>query len=122
MTACWPAGCRPRPALASAATSAFYDDGVHGDDLPGDGIFGSDAFAPPGSGVAYLWLRGTLDGETITRSDPAPFNFQPIDVSPETPYVQGFLGSPVAVGFAVTNQTTETLLRLGDQRADRLDL
>ncbi len=84
---------------------SLYDDGAHGDDLPGDGIFGSDAFAPPGSGVAYLWLRGTLDGETITRSDPAPFNFQPIDVSPETPYVQGFLGSPVAVGFAVTNQT-----------------
>ena len=84
---------------------SLYDDGAHGDDLPGDGIFGSDAFAPPGSGVAYLWLRGTLDGETITRSDPAPFNFQPIDVSPETPYVQGFLGSTVAVGFAVTNQT-----------------
>ncbi len=84
---------------------AFYDDGAHGDDLPDDGIFGSDALTPPGPGVAYLWLQGTVAGETIKRSDPAPFNFQPIDVQPQIPYIQGFLGSPVAVGFAVTNQT-----------------
>ncbi len=81
----------------------FYDDGVHGDDLAGDGIFGSDNFKPPGRGVAYLWMQGTLDGETITRNDPAPYNFQPIEVQPEVPYVQGFMGASVTVGYAVTN-------------------
>lgn len=86
----------------------FYDDGAHADELAGDGIFGADGFTPPGQGVAYLWLQGSVDGETIVRSDPAPFNFQPIDVQPEVPYLQSFLGSSVNVGYAVTNQDSKS--------------
>lgn len=88
--------------------SAFtlFDDGVHADGQRGDGVFGSDSYTPPGRGVAYLWTQGKIGGERIERSDPAPFNFQPIDVQPETPLLQGFFGSAALVGFAVTNQDT----------------
>ncbi|MGB5050687.1 MAG: hypothetical protein WBO46_17205 [Caldilineaceae bacterium] len=59
----------------------LYDDGLHNDDSPNDGRFGSDAFTPPGPGVAYLWMQGTVNGEAFSRSDPAPFNFQPLEVT-----------------------------------------
>ena len=88
------------------STFALFDDGNHADGAPGDGVFGSDIFTPPGSGVAYLWTSATVGGEPITRSDPTPYNFQPVDVQPETPYVQGFLGSSLNISFAVTNQET----------------
>lgn len=81
----------------------FHDDGLHDDELAGDGIFGSDGFAPPTGGLAYLWLQGQIDGETVTRSDPAPYNFQPLDVVAEVPEVEGFLGSLVEIPFLVTN-------------------
>lgn len=58
----------------------FYDDGAHNDGAPGDGRFGSDNFAPPSPGVAYLWIKGAVDGESFVRSDPTPFNFQPLEV------------------------------------------
>lgn len=59
----------------------LYDDGMHNDGGPNDGRFGSDAFTPPGPGVAYLWMQGTVNGEAFSRSDPAPFNFQPLEVT-----------------------------------------
>lgn len=62
-------------------TFGFYDDGAHDDGAPGDGRFGSDAVAPTGAGVAYLWVQGTVDGESFTRSEPTPFNFQPLEVT-----------------------------------------
>jgi hypothetical protein len=55
----------------------FYDDGTHGDSLPGDGIFAQPDFTPPGAGAGYLWVRGSIDGAEFVRSDPMPFNFQP---------------------------------------------
>lgn len=58
----------------------LYDDGLHDDGGPNDGRFGSDAFTPPGPGVAYLWMQGTVNSEEFSRSDPAPFNFQPLEV------------------------------------------
>lgn len=82
----------------------LYDDGEHGDDQAGDGIFGSDAFMPPGQGVAYLWVQGAVDGTSFVRSVPAPFNFQPLKVEPDPAFVQGFLGSQITVRYAVTNQ------------------
>lgn len=83
---------------------ALYDDGLHDDGIAGDGLFGGEGFTPPKAGVAYLWVQGAVGGEAITRSDPAPYNFQPLDVAPEWPEVEGFLGSPAAVSFLVTNQ------------------
>ena len=87
---------------------AFYDDGAHEDGEAGDGLFGSDAFMPPGQGVGYLWVKGSVNGETITRSDPAPYNFQPIKVEPALEYVQAMMGIPVTVAFVVTNQDSYT--------------
>ncbi len=43
--------------------------------------FGSDNFTPSTPGVAYLWVRGNADGVDFTRSDPVPFNFQPLTVT-----------------------------------------
>ncbi len=59
----------------------LYDDGTHNDFAPNDGRFGSDAFAPPGPGVVYLWIEGTLNGESFSRSDSTPFSFQPLEVT-----------------------------------------
>ena len=56
----------------------FFDDGLHGDHLAGDGLFGSQAFTPPGSGSAFLWLQGLSNGETFVRVDPVPYAFQPV--------------------------------------------
>ena len=86
------------------ATFGLFDDGAHDDGEAGDGIFNSESFTPPGRGVAYLWVQGAVDGETITRSEPAPYNFQPVDVEAEWAEAQGFLGSAAAVSFLVTNQ------------------
>jgi hypothetical protein len=86
------------------ATFSLFDDGAHEDGEAGDGVYNSEAFTPPGRGVAYLWVEGAVDGETITRSEPAPYNFQPVDVEAEWAEAQGFLGSGAAVSFLVTNQ------------------
>ncbi len=59
----------------------FYDDGQHNDGRAGDGRFASDPFTPPTGGVAYLWMRGTIDGVEFVRSEPTPFNFQPLAVT-----------------------------------------
>lgn len=59
----------------------FFDDGAHNDGKPGDGRFGSENFAPTGASMAYLWVQGTVDGETFTRTEPTPFTFQPLEVT-----------------------------------------
>ncbi|MBX3012207.1 MAG: hypothetical protein KF832_11905 [Caldilineaceae bacterium] len=59
----------------------FFDDGAHNDGKPGDGRFGSEDFAPPGAGMAYLWVQGTVDGESFIRNEPTPFTFQPLEVT-----------------------------------------
>ncbi len=79
----------------------FYDDGAHNDGPPGDGRFGSDAFTPPGAGVAYLWVQGTVDDETFTRSEPTPFNFQPLEVTSLGDGVN--YGATTPLTFAIKN-------------------
>lgn len=59
----------------------FFDDGAHNDGRAGDGRFGSDSFTPPAAGVAYLWVKGSVAGNDFTRSEPTPFNFQPLTVT-----------------------------------------
>jgi hypothetical protein len=82
---------------------ALYDDGLHGDGAAGDGRFGSDPFTPPARGAAYLWVSGTTGGVAFQRSDPVPFNFQPIRVT-ASDYQEAFYGDSVAVVFPITNQ------------------
>ena len=92
----------------AAFGSAFtlYDDGGHGDGAAGDGRFGSDPVTPPGTGAAYLWAQGTTGGVAFKRSDPAPFNFQPLSVTASPPYVEGYYDDSVPVVFYATNQDT----------------
>ncbi|HRQ13209.1 MAG TPA: hypothetical protein PK205_07880 [Promineifilum sp.] len=82
----------------------LYDDGAHGDDAAGDGRFGSGPFTAPGAGAAYLWVEGTIGGTTFRRSDPAPYNFQPLVVTAEPGYVEGFYAAGAYVGYVATNQ------------------
>ncbi len=70
----------------------LYDDGLHNDGEAGDGRFGSDAFTPPSAGAAYLWVQGTINGTEFKRSDPAPFNFQPLHIYPPL-YQEGYYGT-----------------------------
>lgn len=85
---------------------SLYDDGAHGDDEAGDGRFGSNLITPPGIGAAYLWVEGVINGVEFKRSDPVPYNFQPLIVTADPPYVEGFYASGAYVGFTATNQDT----------------
>ena len=60
---------------------SLFDDGMHGDGRAGDGRFGAPDFEPPGPGVGYLWISGTVNGTAIVRSDSVPFDFQPLIVN-----------------------------------------
>ena len=87
------------------AEFTMFDDGGHGDQLPGDGIFGLPDFVTPGEGAGYLWVRGTAGAIDFTRSDPVPYNFQPLTVEAQ-PKDYDHDGNPfnsVPVPFAVTN-------------------
>jgi hypothetical protein len=86
------------------APFTMYDDGNHADGAAGDGRFGSGPFTPPNAGAAYLWVYGATGGVDFRRSDPAPFNFQPLDVQAKTPYKEGYYGENVTVPFRVINQ------------------
>lgn len=90
--------------VAFGASFKLFDDGAHDDDKPGDGRFGSEPFAPPSAGAAYLWVKGAIDGVEFRRSDPAPFNFQPLEVSAKTPYVEDFYNNGFYVHFDAVNQ------------------
>ncbi len=59
----------------------FFDDGLHGDNQPCDGLFGSDPFLPPGAGSAYLTLHGLHAGESFVRIDPQLYSFQLLEVT-----------------------------------------
>ena len=88
------------------STFTFYDDGAHNDGAPDDGRFGSDAFTPPGAGVGYLWVEGTLNGEPFSRSDSTPFNFQPLEV---TSLGDGAnYGDITPLSFSIKNSDTVT--------------
>ena len=59
----------------------FFDDGLHGDNQPCDGLFGSDSFAPPRAASAYLTLRGLHGGEPFVRIDPQLYSFQLLEMT-----------------------------------------
>ena len=82
----------------------LYDDGAHGDSAAGDGRFGSEMITPPAVGAAYLWVDGKIGGVDFRRSDPVPFNFQPLVVAASPDYTEGFYASGAYVGFSATNQ------------------
>ena len=86
----------------------LYDDGAHGDDNAGDGLFALESLTPT-AGVAYLWIEGVVDGVTIRRSDPIPFNFQPLDVTTASPELEAYYGDATTIPFTVTNQSDDDL-------------
>lgn len=92
--------------LALGSPFVLYDDGAHGDDAAGDGRFGSELITPPAIGAAYLWVEGTTNGVDFRRSDPVPYNFQPLVVAASPEYVEGFYAGGAYVGFTATNQDT----------------
>jgi hypothetical protein len=59
----------------------LYDDGNHADGQAGDGVFGSDPLTVFKSGTAYLRVTGTVNGETIERSVPGAYTFQPVSLT-----------------------------------------
>ena len=69
-----------------------------------DGRFGSDAYTPPLTGAAYLWVSGVTGGVAFKRSDPAPYNFQPINVYATPSYQEAFYDDSVLVSFPIHNQ------------------
>jgi hypothetical protein len=86
----------------------LYDDGTHGDGRAGDGRFGLPDLVAPGQGVGYLVVTGVRNGVGFTRSDPVPFNFQPLQV---TAPVSGVVNNnqAVALSFQVTNLAAHDL-------------
>ena len=90
--------------LSFSPPFTLYDDGAHGDGAAGDGRFGSAPFTASDAGAAYLWVEGAIGGTTFRRSDPAPYNFQPLIVTAEPEYVEGFYAVGAYVGYTATNQ------------------
>jgi hypothetical protein len=80
----------------------LYDDGAHGDGKAGDGRFGSGPFTPPTAGAAYLWIEGAAGGVNFKRSDPVPFNFQPLYIW-STLDKEGFYNDTVPLTFWIEN-------------------
>ena len=80
----------------------LYDDGAHGDGRAGDGRFGLPDLTAPGKGIGYLWVKGIVGGEEIVRSDPVPFNFQPLKVTALTKEVSND-NEAVTLYFQVDN-------------------
>jgi hypothetical protein len=67
--------------LALGQPFVFFDDGAHGDDQAGDGLFGSDPVQPGQNGTGYLWVDGELGGQPFRRVEPKPFSFQPMSLA-----------------------------------------
>lgn len=80
----------------------LFDDGQHGDGRAGDGIFALPDFTAPGKGVGYLWIEGMINGVSFRRSDPVPYNFQPLAVQVLNPEIS-FVGGVVAANVQITN-------------------
>ena len=86
--------------------SAFtlFDDGAHGDGGAGDGRFGSAALTPAGSGTAYLWLTGAVNGTAFVRVDPTPYVFQPVSYTSLGDVVN--TGGTSTLAFSLRNADT----------------
>ena len=50
----------------------LFDDGAHGDDRAGDGLFSLPDFAAPGKGVGFLWVQGSIGGASLCAATPCP--------------------------------------------------
>ena len=85
----------------------LYDDGAHGDGLANDGLFGLPDFTAPGKGVAYLWVAGAIGGQGFVRSDPVPYNFQPLEVTAYNPQL-AYTGSAVTLWLNIINRDSVT--------------
>ncbi len=83
------------------APFTLYDNGLQGDGQAGDGQFGLLNFAPPGRGVAWLWVQGALGGQSFMRMDPAPISLQPFEISLVTPGAVPNDGSPFTVAVRI---------------------
>jgi hypothetical protein len=85
----------------------LFDDGTHGDGRAGDGLFALPDFPAPGEGVGFLWVQGSIGGQGFVRSDPVPYNFQPVAV---TAYVKAlaYTGPAVSVWVQVRNLDSVT--------------
>ena len=92
---------RPNGERFGSAFSLF-DDGEHGDGRAGDGIFSMPDWAAPGVGVGYLWVQGAINGVNFVRSDPVPYNFQPVSVEMLNKEIS-YLGGTVALPLQITN-------------------
>ena len=80
----------------------LFDDGAHDDGRAGDGLFSLPTFTAPGKGVAYLWVQGAIGGQGFVRSDPVPYNFQPLEVKVLLKN-QVYTGPAVRVWMQITN-------------------
>jgi hypothetical protein len=83
------------------ADFTLFDDGAHGDGQAGDGLFALPDFVPPGAGVGYLSVRGIVNNEEVQRSDPAPYNFQPLSVV--GPATANYFGGQIGIDYTITN-------------------
>ncbi len=86
----------------------LWDDGTHGDGRAGDGLFSLPDFNPPGKGVGYLWVQGAAGGVAFVRSDPVPYNFQPLVVTALNDSLiytgNAYSGDSVPLQLRITNQ------------------
>jgi hypothetical protein len=89
------------------AAFQLFDDGAHGDGRAGDGLFSLPTFTVPGKGVAFLWVQGSIGGQGFVRSDPVPYNFQPLEVKVLLKN-QVYTGAAVRVWLQVTNHDNQT--------------
>ena len=80
----------------------LFDDGAHGDDRAGDGLFSLPDFAAPGKGVGFLWVQGSIGGASFVRSDPVPYNFQPLEVTAQVKEL-AYTGPAVPVWLSIKN-------------------
>jgi hypothetical protein len=85
----------------------LFDDGGHGDGRAGDGLFSLPDFNAPGAGVAFLWVQGAIGGQGFVRSDPVPYNFQPLLVAAVDKELE-FTGPAVPVYLRITNYDNRT--------------
>jgi hypothetical protein len=80
----------------------LYDDGLHGDGRAGDGLFALPDLPAPGRGVGFLWVQGSTGGTAFVRSDPVPYNFQPLEVTTVVKEL-AYTGAAVPVYLRVKN-------------------
>ena len=68
-----------------AANFQLFDDGAHGDGRAGDGLFSlPDSPCPRQGRRAFSGCRAASAAQPFVRSDPVPYNFQPLEVTAQS--------------------------------------